>query len=75
MIVQKRASDKMHAREARWQGFGIAFIMAAAILYECAKTRQRRAADVNRVMMSQMDDDEEMERGVPKGEAKTIDDY
>jgi len=75
MIVQKRASDKMHSGEARWQGFGTASIMAAAVLYGCAKTRQRRAADVNRVMTSRMEDDEEMERGVPKGDAKTIDDY
>ena len=75
MIVQKRASDKMHSREARWQGFGRAFIMAAAVLYGCAKTRQRRAADVNRVMISRMDDDKGMERGVPKAEAKTDGDY
>lgn len=65
----------MHSREARRQGFGTAFIMTAFVLHGCAKTRQRRAADVNRVMMSRMDDDEEMERGVPKGEAKTSDDY
>jgi len=75
MIVQKRASDKTHSREARWQGFGTAFIMAAAVLYGCAKTRQRRAADVNRVMISRMDDDKGMERGVPKAEAKTDGDY
>ena len=49
--------------------------MAAAVLYGCAKTRQRRAADVNRVMISRMDDDKGMERGVPKAEAKTDGDY